>query len=222
MCRRDRRGGVGRGAARSACRRCRAARRAGDRRRRRRSSTRSRSGSRSTVAVGDFDSVVAGGGRRGRGGAARAIERHPADKDATDLELALDAALALEPGADPRPRGRRRPARPPARDRCSCSADERYAGAEIDAFVGDARVHVVRGERALDGRARRARHAARAARPGGGRHDRGARVPAARARRSSRARAAASRTSSPARAHASRSSAACCSPIRPARRRGAM
>ena len=28
---------------------------------------------------------------------ARAIERHPAAKDATDLELALDAAIALEP-----------------------------------------------------------------------------------------------------------------------------
>ena len=48
------------------------------------------------LAVGDFDSaspgaadrVIAEGGR---------VERHPAAKDATDLELALDAALARSP-----------------------------------------------------------------------------------------------------------------------------
>ncbi len=48
------------------------------------------------LAIGDFDSVS-------RDGLARAtdmgatVERHPAAKDATDLELALDAALALRP-----------------------------------------------------------------------------------------------------------------------------
>jgi thiamine pyrophosphokinase len=42
-----------------------------------------------SLAVGDFDSV------RELGDVP--AERHPAEKDATDLELALDAALALDP-----------------------------------------------------------------------------------------------------------------------------
>jgi thiamine pyrophosphokinase len=53
-------------------------------------------GLRVDVAIGDFDSVdpavlvqVAAAGAR--------VERHPAAKDATDLELALDAALARRP-----------------------------------------------------------------------------------------------------------------------------
>ena len=48
------------------------------------------------VAIGDFDSVSPAG-LAAVEAAGRAIERHPAAKDATDLELALDAALALEP-----------------------------------------------------------------------------------------------------------------------------
>ena len=47
------------------------------------------------VAVGDFDSASRGRRRGPRSG--RAHERHPAEKDATDLELALAAALALDP-----------------------------------------------------------------------------------------------------------------------------
>jgi thiamine pyrophosphokinase len=48
------------------------------------------------LAVGDFDSVDP---RRlaEAEAAGAAVERHPAAKDATDLELALDAALAFEP-----------------------------------------------------------------------------------------------------------------------------
>ena len=45
------------------------------------------------VAVGDFDSVTAEGLRRVEAEGAR-IERHAPDKDATDLELALDTAVA--------------------------------------------------------------------------------------------------------------------------------
>ena len=59
------------------------------------------------VAIGDFDSVTAAGLAAAEAAGAR-IERHPAAKDATDLELALDAALALEPC--PHPRDRRRAA----------------------------------------------------------------------------------------------------------------
>ena len=61
--------------------------------------------------VGDFDSLhpdtldrLAAGGTR--------IERHPVDKDATDLELALDAAEALGARRVARARRPRRPPRP--------------------------------------------------------------------------------------------------------------
>ena len=72
-------------------------------------------------------------------------------KDATDLELALDAAIALAParilvvGSD----GGRL-------DHLLGSllllADERYAGAEVDALLGATRIAVVRGTRRLAGR----------------------------------------------------------------------
>lgn len=102
-----------------------------------------------TVAVGDFDSAspeaVAAAAAAGTG-----IERHPADKDATDLELALDAALALGPA------------------RILVLAGDggrldhllsmllvlgsaRYASVQVDARIGRAHVHVIRGERALEG-----------------------------------------------------------------------
>ena len=66
------------------------------------------------VAVGDFDSVTPealaaverDGGR---------IERHPAEKDKTDLELALDAAVGARAAAGAGRGRRRRPPRPPAR-----------------------------------------------------------------------------------------------------------
>jgi thiamine pyrophosphokinase len=48
------------------------------------------------TAVGDFDSVTDEGLRRA-GDDGAAIHRHPAAKDATDLELAIDTALALGP-----------------------------------------------------------------------------------------------------------------------------
>ena len=48
------------------------------------------------LAVGDFDSVSAAGLIRAEAEGTR-VERHPVDKDATDLELALDAALAHRP-----------------------------------------------------------------------------------------------------------------------------
>jgi thiamine pyrophosphokinase len=101
------------------------------------------------LAVGDFDSVSASGLATAQAAGAR-IERHPATKDATDLELALDAALALAPtkllviGSDT---GRF--------DHLLGSVlllgCERYAAMEIDAYLGPVRLHVIRGTRTLIG-----------------------------------------------------------------------
>ena len=49
-----------------------------------------------TVAVGDFDSVTTEALAAAEQAGVR-IERHPPDKDATDLELALDAAIGMAP-----------------------------------------------------------------------------------------------------------------------------
>jgi thiamine pyrophosphokinase len=104
-----------------------------------------------TTAIGDFDSVspetladAAAAGVR--------IVRHPEAKDATDLELALDAAVELRPtrihvlAGDA---GRL--------DHLLAAllllASPRYATVPIDATFGRARVHVVRGERMLVGAA---------------------------------------------------------------------
>jgi thiamine pyrophosphokinase len=48
------------------------------------------------LAIGDFDSVAADCLARAEAAGAM-VERHPVAKDATDLELALDAAVALRP-----------------------------------------------------------------------------------------------------------------------------
>ena len=102
-----------------------------------------------TVAVGDFDSAspeaVADAERTG----AR-VERHPEEKDATDLELALDTAAALSPARILVLAGRGG-----RLDHELASllllGSERYAGMQVDALVGDASVHVVRGTRRLEG-----------------------------------------------------------------------
>jgi thiamine pyrophosphokinase len=101
------------------------------------------------LAIGDFDSVSTAGLSAVEAAGAR-VESHPAAKDATDLELALDAAIAHRP----------------ARIVAVCSddgrldhllgsilllADERYAEAVVDAYVGMTLVSVVRGERTLTG-----------------------------------------------------------------------
>jgi thiamine pyrophosphokinase len=101
------------------------------------------------VAIGDFDSAsseaVAAAERSGT-----RVERHPREKDATDLELALDAAAAMDParilvlaGAGGR------------LDHLLSTllllASERYATSQVDAFVGPGSVHVIRGSRELRG-----------------------------------------------------------------------
>ena len=108
-----------------------------------------RLGLRADVVVGDLDSADPGALAVAQERGAE-VQRHPARKDATDLELALDEALA---------RGAARVlvvASAEGRlDHLLSSllllANERYAGVEVDALVGSARVAVVHGERRIDG-----------------------------------------------------------------------
>jgi thiamine pyrophosphokinase len=102
------------------------------------------------LAVGDFDSASPEAVSAAEAAGAR-IDRHPAAKDETDLELALEAALTLSP------------------DRIVVLAGDggrldhllaallllaspRWADVEIDGEIGRARVHVIRSERVLTGR----------------------------------------------------------------------
>ena len=101
------------------------------------------------LAVGDFDSASPAAVSAAQEQGVR-VERHAADKDATDLELALDAALTAAP----------------ARVLVLAGVGERldhllsalhvlgsprYAAVEVDGRVGAAHVHVIRDERALTG-----------------------------------------------------------------------
>ena len=102
-----------------------------------------------TVAVGDFDSASPEAVAVAEAAGVR-IERHPQEKDATDLELALDLALTLSPA--------RILVLASAGGRLDhllsaalLLASERYARPQIDALVDAARVHVLRGERELEG-----------------------------------------------------------------------
>ncbi len=102
-----------------------------------------------SVAVGDFDSASAHAVDVAEASGVR-IVRHPAEKDATDLELALDTALAMEPARILVLAGRGG-----RLDHELSSllllASGRYAAVEIDAFAGNALIHVVRGARSLEG-----------------------------------------------------------------------
>jgi thiamine pyrophosphokinase len=97
------------------------------------------------LVVGDLDSISAAT----LAGIAQ-VERHAAEKDATDLELALKAALRLEP--------ERILVLGSAGGRLDhlfgsllLLAAEAYADVQVDAQFGSAAVHVVRGERMLQG-----------------------------------------------------------------------
>jgi len=101
------------------------------------------------VVVGDLDSVTPETLAAAETAGARVV-RHPQAKDATDLELALDEALAL---------GARRVllvASATGRlDHLVASllllGSQRYAELELEALVGNAVVHVIRRERTLEG-----------------------------------------------------------------------
>ena len=101
------------------------------------------------VVVGDLDSIASGSLETLERAGVR-IERHPHEKDATDLALALDAAMELGP--------RRILLVGAAGGRLDhllgellLLGAEDYAAVEIDAHLGAAAVHVVRGERSLVG-----------------------------------------------------------------------
>jgi thiamine pyrophosphokinase len=102
-----------------------------------------------TVAVGDFDSASPEAVAVAESAGVR-VERHPHEKDATDLELALDAAAAMDPARILVLAGEG------GRLDHQLSTlllfgSERYAVVELDALVGRAWVHVIRGTRALEG-----------------------------------------------------------------------
>jgi len=100
-------------------------------------------------AIGDFDSVSPDGLAAAEAAGA-VIERHPAAKDATDLELALDAAIALEPS--------RIVVLGSAGGRLDhllgsilLLADARYAGATVEAHLDGNRISVIRSSCTLTG-----------------------------------------------------------------------
>lgn len=101
------------------------------------------------VVVGDFDSITSASVAILERSGAR-IERHPREKDATDLALAFDAALAF---------GSRRillvggwgGRLDHLLGELLLLGAEAYAAVEVDALLGAAAVHVVRGERLLAG-----------------------------------------------------------------------
>jgi thiamine pyrophosphokinase len=101
------------------------------------------------LAIGDFDSASPAGVAAAAADGAR-VERHPAAKNATDLELALDAALQFDParvlvlgGVGGR------------LDHLAAAllllGAPRYAGVDVDAQIGPALAHVIRGKRMLVG-----------------------------------------------------------------------
>jgi thiamine pyrophosphokinase len=101
------------------------------------------------IAIGDFDSVSAAGLATVEAAGAL-VERYPAAKDATDLELGLDAAIALEPShvvVVGTAGGRL--------DHLLGSilllGDARYAGVTLDAYLDGNRLSVIRRSRTLTG-----------------------------------------------------------------------
>jgi thiamine pyrophosphokinase len=105
------------------------------------------------VVVGDLDSVTPDALADAESTGVRVV-RYPQAKDGTDLELALDEAVALCAGAA-MPRVLAVASAEGRLDHLLSSllllGAERYAAVELDALVGDALVHVVRGERTLTG-----------------------------------------------------------------------
>lgn len=101
------------------------------------------------LVIGDLDSISPSALERLEQSDVR-VESHPADKDTSDLELALAAAVALAPerilviggggGRLDHELGE-----------LLLLAGEAYAGVQIDAQLGAAAVHVIRGKRVLCG-----------------------------------------------------------------------
>src|SRR4051812_18336087 len=100
-------------------------------------------GLRVDVAIGDFDSVSMEGLDAVVAAGAR-VERHPAAKDHTDLELALDEALATG-AADIIVLGGDGGRRDHLFANVLVLASPRYASCRISAHLGRSRVHVLHG-----------------------------------------------------------------------------
>jgi thiamine pyrophosphokinase len=101
------------------------------------------------LAIGDFDSVdpVA---LRAAEAAGATVERHPEAKESTDLELALDAALAHEPSRIHVLGGHGGRLDHLLANALLLTAPA-YAGVELVAHVGPARITVIRTEAVLVG-----------------------------------------------------------------------
>ena len=101
------------------------------------------------LLVGDLDSAEPDAVARVEG-AGGTVQRHPVDKDASDLELAMEAAAAAEV--------RRIVVVGGGRGRLDhllgnalLLSSERWRGIEVDAVLGAARLHVIRDDRSFDG-----------------------------------------------------------------------
>ena len=101
------------------------------------------------VVVGDLDSISPAALTAAEAAGAR-IVRHPAEKDATDLELALDEALALGPGRLV-VLGTQEGRLDHLLGGLLLLGAEKYAAVELDAYLGAAVIHVLRARRELMG-----------------------------------------------------------------------
>src|SRR5690606_11340732 len=108
-------------------------------------------GLRVDLVVGDMDSVDPGA-LAAADAAGVPLQRHPAAKDATDLELALDAALAAEVDRVVVVTGTGDRLDHTMAVALTVSAPDRVAAAAVAAWVGRAHVWVVAGEASLAGR----------------------------------------------------------------------
>lgn len=105
------------------------------------------------LLVGDLDSVDPDDLARACAAGTR-IERHPAAKDRTDLAIALDAALAasVDGGGRLTVLGGHGGRLDHHLANALLLASEAYASLDIDAYMGEARVRVVRSHATLTGR----------------------------------------------------------------------
>ncbi len=102
-----------------------------------------------SVAVGDFDSASPEAVDVAEASGVRVV-RHPRAKDATDLELALDVALSMAPTRILVLAGRGGRLDHELATLLLLASD-RYVGTQVDALIGSTDVHVIRGERVLEG-----------------------------------------------------------------------
>ncbi|MGI8408114.1 MAG: thiamine diphosphokinase, partial [Actinomycetota bacterium] len=102
------------------------------------------------VAIGDMDSISAAGLATVEAAGTRII-RLAENKDATDLEFALDQAVALEPRRIVVVSGGGGRLDHLLAELLLLGA-ERYAACEVDALFGSAAAHVIRSKRLLTGR----------------------------------------------------------------------